>query len=124
INDQLEPANSNDHSVPRHTFWPRKGTNEWVQLDLAQATTVKAVEVYWFDDTGRGECRVPESWRLLYRDGDAWRPVEAVTGGYGTGRDQYNRVEFSPVSTAALRIEITLQGRYSGGVLEWRVEGE
>lgn len=124
INDQLEPANSNDHSVPRHTFWPRKGTSEWVQLDLVQSTTVKAVEVYWFDDTGRGECRVPESWRLLYRDGDSWRPVETTTNGYGTARDQYNRVEFTPISTAALRIEMTLQGRYSGGVLEWRVEGE
>jgi len=32
---------------------------------------VKACEVYWFDDTGRGQCRVPESWKLLYCDGDA-----------------------------------------------------
>lgn len=124
INDQLEPANSIDHSIPRHTFWPRKGTTEWVQLDLAQAATVHAVEIYWFDDTGRGECRVPESWKLLYRDGDAWKPVELVNGRYAVAKDQYNRVAFAPVRTAALRIEVALQGRYSGGVLEWRVEGE
>ena len=23
------------------------------------------MDVYWFDDTGRGQCRVPESWDLL-----------------------------------------------------------
>lgn len=124
INDQLEPANSIDHSIPRHTFWPRKGTTEWVQLDLAQTATVNAAEVYWFDDTGRGECRVPKSWRLLYRDGDAWKPVELTSGAYDSAKDRFNRVEFAPVRTAALRIEVELEGRYSGGVLEWRLEGE
>jgi hypothetical protein len=34
------------------------------------------VEVYWFDDTGRGEVGVPQSSRILYQDGDQWRPVE------------------------------------------------
>ena len=27
-------------------------------------------QVYWFDDTGRGQVRVPASWRVLYKDGD------------------------------------------------------
>ena len=36
----------------------------------------------WFDDTGRGECRVPQSWKLLYKAGNDWKPVEEVSA-YG-----------------------------------------
>jgi len=51
----------------------QEGTNEWVQYVFPKPMKVTAVEVYWLDDTGRGHCRVPQSWRLLYRDGGAWR---------------------------------------------------
>ena len=36
----------------------------------------------------------PASWRLLYKDGDEWKPVEAA-GPYGVERNQYNRVAFT-----------------------------
>jgi DUF1680 family protein len=120
LNDQLEPANSLDHDIPRHTWWDHTGTREWVQYDFAQPATVSAVEVYWFDDTGRGRCRVPKSWRLLYRDGEAWKPTNTQDE-YGVSKDRYNVVRFQPVKTAALRIEVQLQGEFSGGVLEWKV---
>ena len=58
-NDQREPANSNDHASKYLHWWPHKGTKEWVQYDFASPGEVRAVEVYWFDDTGNGECRVP-----------------------------------------------------------------
>ena len=78
------------------------------------------VQVYWFDDTGRGGVKVPESWRVLYKDGDAWKPV-AAAGPYGVEINKYNVVSFAPVTTAALRLEVTMQKTASAGVIEWKV---
>jgi len=121
LNDQLEPANSSDHSIPRHTWWDHRGSKEWVQYDFGEKRRVSAVEVYWFDDTGRGQCRVPESWKLVYRDVAEWKPVENASG-FGTELDRYNRTTFTPVETDALRTEVQLKPDVSGGVLEWKVE--
>lgn len=121
LNDDLEPKNSGDHGLPRFTWWDRRGTTEWVQLDFAEPATVSQVEVYWFDDTGRGACRIPASWKLLYRDGDAWKEVEGAEG-FGVEKDRYNVVKFKAVETAALRIEAKLREGFSGGVLEWKVK--
>lgn len=82
--------------------------------------TVHGVEVYWFDDTGVGQCRVPATWRLEYRRDAEWWPVEAY-GPFGTEVDMYNRVEIAPVVTDILRLVVQLQPGYSGGILEWRV---
>ena len=120
LNDQIEPANSNNHSIPRFTWWDRKGSTEWIQYDFAQPTNVEAVEVYWFDDTGRGACRVPQSWRLLVRDGHQWRPVRTQDNP-GVEKDRYNLLRFAPVATSGLRIKVQLQPGFSGGVLEWSV---
>jgi DUF1680 family protein len=120
VNDRIEPADSSDLHVPRLTFWPRSGTEEWVQLDLRAAAAVEGVEVFWFDDQGRGGCRVPASWRVLYRDGAQWRPVEHPSD-YSRAVNRYNCVRFDPVRTGALRLEIQLQPGQSAGVLEWRV---
>ena len=121
LNDQREPKSSGDHTHRFLHWWPRKGTTEWVQYDFAEPTEVSAVEVYWFDDTGRGECRVPAGWRLLYRDGDQWRPVNNPSG-FGCKPDQYNRTTFAPAKTTALRIEVQLPEKFSAGIHEWRVE--
>ncbi|UCE08469.1 MAG: glycoside hydrolase family 127 protein, partial [bacterium] len=75
INDQLEPQSSIDHEVPFFHWWNHKGTKEWVQYDFQQPEEVSTVEVYWFDDTGIGECRIPQSWKILYKLGDEWKPV-------------------------------------------------
>jgi hypothetical protein len=121
LNDQIDPKHSNDHDIPRFTWWDHRGTAEWVQYDLASPTRVSKVEVYWFDDTGRGQCRVPQSWKLLYRDGSQWKPVE-TSAEFSTAKDRFVEVEFAPVETDALRIEVQLRPEFSGGILEWRVE--
>ncbi|MHC5022795.1 MAG: glycoside hydrolase family 127 protein, partial [Planctomycetota bacterium] len=71
VNDQQDPEGSGDHAIPRLTWWDHRGTDEWVQYDFSEPLEVSAAAVYWFDDTGVGQCRVPERWRLLYREGDA-----------------------------------------------------
>ncbi|MBC8104272.1 MAG: glycoside hydrolase family 127 protein [Cytophagales bacterium] len=117
-----EPKASGDDSIPRFTWWDHQGTQEWIQLEQKLPATVSAVSVYWFDDTGKGRCRVPKSWRLVYKASDGtWKPVTA-TSEYGTARDTYNRVTFAPVTTSALRIEVQLQDEMSGGLLRWKRE--
>ena len=76
---------------------------------------------YWFDDTGHGEVRVPASWRILYLDGSEWKPVD-YTSPYAVEKDKYNAVAFKPVTTTALRLEVTMQSGWSAGLEEWRVK--
>jgi DUF1680 family protein len=121
INDGEEPKNSNDQGIPRLTFWDHKGTTEWVQYDFKSATAVSAVEVYWFDDTGNGGCRVPASWQMLFKDGNEWKPVAGASE-YGVRKDAYNRTTFAPITTMGLRLEVKLQPGFSGGILEWKVK--
>jgi hypothetical protein len=122
MNDQLEPKDSCDHTIPRFTWWDHRGTKEWAQYDFEEPTKVSAVSVYWFDDERiKRHCRTPKSWKLLYRSGKEWKPV-AAKGPFGTELDKYNRVEFEPVQTDALRIEVQLKPTWSGGILEWKVE--
>jgi len=97
--------------------WDHRGTTEWVEYQFDHAKKVSAIEVYWFDDTGRGQCRIPKSWRLLYRTAAEWKPVANVSN-QPVARDGWNRMTFNSVDTSALRLEVELQsgfsGRYSG----------
>ncbi|MEN3332260.1 MAG: uncharacterized protein V7641_1625 [Blastocatellia bacterium] len=120
INDQEEPRSSNDPANPPFHWWPHKGTAEWVEYAFEKATSVSETAVYWFDDTGNGECRVPASWRVLYKDGDQWKPVDNLQA-YGIAKDRYNTVTFKPVTTTALRLEVALQPAWSAGIQEWQV---
>jgi hypothetical protein len=120
ISDGVEPHSSNDQGVPRFTWWDHRGTEEWVTYIFPQERTVSECEVYWFDDTGTGECRVPASWKLLWKDGDEWSPVSGASE-YPTARDRYNKVTFDPVMATGLKLVVQLQPEFSGGILEWRV---
>jgi DUF1680 family protein len=122
LNDQVEPAASDDTTIPRFTWWDHRGTKEWVQYDFAQREKVSAVEVFWWDERRiKAHCRVPQSWRLLYRTGEGWAPVAGASA-YTTEMDRFNRVTFDALRTTALRLEVQLQPGWSGGILEWRIE--
>lgn len=90
-------------------------------MAFARPATVSQTEVYWFDDTGQGGVRVPQSWRLLYRDGNDWKPVQPSTP-FGVAKDQYNTVRFAPVTTSALRLELVMQPNVSAGMQKWKVQ--
>jgi hypothetical protein len=121
VNDQWDPGNSSDHSHPYLHWWPNKGTLEWVEYEFERPATVSTVEVYWFDDTGQGESRVPASWQLFYRQGANWIPARALDP-YGVEKDMFNRVRIRPVQTRGLRLEIQCREDWSAGLHEWRVE--
>jgi len=123
VNDKIEPKNSNDHGISRFTWWDHKGGKEWIQYDFSKPTVICGIKVYWFDDTGRGECRVPRSWRILTREQDKWVPLKSENIP-GVKKDCYNEVKFVPRKTNALRIEVKLQDDFSGGILEWTVTGK
>jgi hypothetical protein len=117
--DGKDPANSHDESIPRFIWGNRSGTTEWVQYDFEEPRSLKAVSVYWVDESG-GRIRVPASWKIYYRSGTEWKEVDA-TGGYGTKPDTFNRTPFRPIRTTALRLETKLQPGFSAGILEWRI---
>jgi len=121
LTDGKIPAGPDDRDVPRFTWLYHVGVPEWVQQSFPHPTAVSAVAVYWLDETAAaGPCRVPKSWRVLYRDGEKWQPVaNASPCGIATGT--FNRVTFKPVTTSAIRVEATLQDAFSAGILEWRV---
>ncbi len=118
---RIRPRSSMDQANPFLSWWPAKGSTEWVQYDLPRDTTVAKAEVYWFDDTGEGECRVPASWRILYKEGDEWKPVENTTP-YDIRKDQLNVVTFKPVKTTAVKLEVGLVPDFSAGIYTWNVE--
>jgi DUF1680 family protein len=121
IIDGEEPASSSD-STAYFDWWPVQGSKmEWVELTFAKPSTVSSSDIYWFDDTGRGGVRVPASWRLLYKSGEQWLPVE-TTSAFGTVRNTWNAISFKPVNTSALRIELSMQQGFSAGLQEWRVK--
>ncbi|HYF68293.1 MAG TPA: glycoside hydrolase family 127 protein [Ohtaekwangia sp.] len=118
LNDQMEPKNSNDHSIIFYHWWPMKDTVQWVQYNFDQAQTVSTSKVYWFDDGPFGGCRTPAGWKILYKKDDRWVPV-TNTSEYQVSKDKYSEVTFNPVSTTAIRLEVTLSKDHSGGILEW-----
>jgi hypothetical protein len=120
ITDGEVPPTSDDGAW-YFDWWPVKGSQaEWAEMTFAKPSTVSEASLFWFDDTGHGEVRVPASWRLLYKDGTAWKPVEARDA-YGVAKDRFNRVSFAPVTTPALRLEVTMQPAFSAGLQEWAV---
>ncbi len=141
FNDQFEPKSSADINTPYHYWWLKSGTEESIGYKFDKPQKVSSVEVYWLAfDHYDVIYKAPESWKLLYKDGNRWKEVKNPSS-YGTEIDIYNKVTFDPVVTTELKIVAQLQrpasdsvseekgpqvvdvGRkgYSGGVIEWRV---
>jgi len=121
LSDGLEPKSSFDRTIPRFTWWPRRGTEEWVTYRFDTPRHVSEVQVYWFDDTGAGSCRVPASCRVEWWDGENWQPVRPDPL-CGVEKDRYNVLRFDPMTTTQLRLMVQLREGFSAGILEWRVK--
>jgi hypothetical protein len=122
INDRLVPKDESDRSVPYTHWWPKKGTTEWLGYEFPEVSTVQSATVYWYDDGPWGGCRVPKSWRILYRDDQGkWMPVSGADG-YPVSKGTSCTVNFDPVKTKALRLEIVLPEDNSAGLFEWIVK--
>ncbi|HUK18403.1 MAG TPA: glycoside hydrolase family 127 protein [Bryobacteraceae bacterium] len=128
IQDDDDPAASNDSSG-YFDWWPQGAGDGpqaqvhsgWIEYAFAQPDKVSECRLYWFDDTGRGGVRVPARWRILYKDGNEWKPVENA-GTWGVDKDRFNTLTFTPVVTSGLRLEVDFQSGFSAGVQRWRVK--
>lgn len=131
LNDRLVPADENDRSLPYAHYWPLQASTEYLIYEFPEASQVQSSTVYWFDDGPWGGCRVPKDWKLYYRgeNGD-WKPVTFSTlmlanpgaNPYTTEKGVANTVNFDPVSTTALKLEIQLPDDNSTGLYEWQVD--
>lgn len=117
LQDDLKPRNSRDRRRGSYGNWPTTGT-QWVQYDWSQPIRTRRIAVYWWAD-GRG-VHPPRASRLLFWDGQAFVPVPGA-GEIGVAVDQFNELAFGEVETTKLRIEIDSDGRWSTGMLEWKV---
>jgi DUF1680 family protein len=121
VNDQIEPSNSNDHSVAYYHWWPAKNQWEWIQYDFEKPETISKTKVYWYDDGPDGGCRVPDEWEILYLNGNIWEPVKAKTP-YKISKDGWDSLEFKPVKAASVKIKVKLNKDFSSGIYEWVIE--
>ena len=120
IHDGEIPTASNDHNS-YFDWYPARGDTESVEYTFEKPSTVSECGLYWFDDTGQGTVRVPASWRLLYKEGADWKPVE-TSDAFGVEKDRFNKVSFKPVTTTTLRLEVTAQSNVSVGIQKWTVQ--
>jgi hypothetical protein len=121
LNDQYEPADAKDNNAPYLHWWPKKNSLEWVQYDFDSPQTISSSSVYWYDDGPWGGCRIPVSWKLYYKKGEEWVEVKP-TSTYSISKDKYDTVQFEPLTTTALKMEIQQPVEYSAGLHEWSVK--
>jgi Family of unknown function (DUF5695) len=98
--------------VPVFTWTPSRGPIQWVQYTFPTEETIDRTDVFW--------TVAPQSWRLLYQDAGQWKEV-APQSPYGRDVNAFSRVEFAPVRTMALRIEVVLAPDAAPALAEWRV---
>jgi uncharacterized protein len=139
VYDGIDPLSSADESNLYFRMRPSVGQPAWIEYEFKKPTQITTAEAYWVDD--RRFCKLPSSWRVVYKNGNQWTPV-AAHGNYGVDKNQFNRVQFEPVTTTAVRIEVEPQTKHykSGdigppdamfldheidwrefGLIEWRV---
>lgn len=122
INDGYVPNGSNPNSPKQLHFWDHKGGQEWVQYTFDKPVKVSSSRVYWFDDTGRGECKVPKSWVLQFKLNGVWKTVALSLGEkFGTTLDTWNENHFLPVTGTEFRILLQQQDKWASGIHEWQL---
>lgn len=114
---------SNDMTKPRFTWHPQKNAQQWAQYEWDEPRLIEESRVFWYDDRfePRGECTLPVSWRLLYREDEtgAWLPLRTVYP--AARRSEWSTLRFPPVRTTALRITAQCEQGYSAGICHWKV---
>jgi hypothetical protein len=110
--------------VPMFTWAGSRGEMQWVQYAFPTEEEVSRVEVFWVaNPADASAASLPQSWRLLYRTGREWKEVQARTP-YGLTANAFNALEFAPVRTSAMRIEVKMAPNATVALAEWRVGPE
>ena len=122
INDRLVPKNGADRSIPYYHWWPKNNSTEWITYTFAEEATVQSSTIYWFDDQPWGGCSTPEAWKIYYKDGNGeWKEV-ANADHYPTTKGAACTVNFDPVTTKEVKLEVKLPEKLSSGLFEWSIK--
>lgn len=133
VNDGKRPeAGKDDTAIPFFHFGQEKGSRQWITYQLQKPMTLTTAEVYWRNEAPWGDCRLPENWKILYRDQQSgeWHPVtfdnqllaNPGTIVYPVTSEGPSIARFDPVETDALRMEIQLPKDFTSGLFEWIVK--
>ena len=138
VYDGIDPLSSADESHRYFRMRPPVGKYAWVEYDFRQPEKISASSVYFVDD--RRFCKLPVSWRVLYKDGTEWK---RLSDSNVVEKDKFNSVTFPAVTTTAVRLEVEPQTRHyktgeigppgamflnhdidwrEFGIIEWRVQ--
>ena len=121
IADRLVPKDEFDRSMPYYHWWPAQATTEWMTYEFPEPATIKSSTVYWFDDGPWGGCRVPKWWKVYYMDeAGEWQEVQNPDK-YETVKGAANTVNFDPVTTKKVKLEVRQPDDNSAGLFEWEV---
>ena len=121
IADRLVPKDEFDRSMPYYHWWPAQATTEWMTYEFPEPATIKSSTVYWFDDGPWGGCRVPKWWKIYYMDeAGEWQEVQNPDK-YETVKGAANTVNFDPVTTKKVKLEVRQPDDNSAGLFEWEV---
>ena len=101
VYDGADPISSADESHRYFRMRPPTGQPAWVEYDFKAPTRISSASVYFADD--RRFCKLPATWRVLYRDGGDWKPIPAS---YTVDKDRFNTAAFVPVTATAVRLEV------------------
>ena len=122
INDRLVPTDGDDRSIPYTHWWPKNNSTEWLAYEFKEATEISTSTVYWYDDQPWQGCKVPDSWKLYYKnDKGEWAEVGHPSG-YPTDKGLPCTVTFDPVKTTSVKLELVQPVDKSCGVFEWSVK--
>jgi hypothetical protein len=102
-------------------IWGSSGSpnsSDWFELNLGQSRTVSEVRLYFRDDRAGNRYRAPSSYTVQQWNGSAWTDVGAQTRTPAVPRANYNRVQFTPVSTQRLRVVMTHAAGFRTGLTE------
>ena len=121
IADRLVPKDEFDRSMPYYHWWPAQATTEWMTYEFPEPATITSSTVYWFDDGPWGGCRVPKWWKIYYMDeAGQWQEVKNPDK-YETVKGAANTVNFDPVTTTKVKLEVRQPDDNSAGLFEWEV---
>ncbi|MEN3608601.1 discoidin domain-containing protein [Plantactinospora sp. ZYX-F-223] len=106
-------------------IWGSYGTpnaTDSYELNFGQARAVDEVRLWFRNDRATNRYRPPASYNVQYWNGSAWVNAAAQAKTPGTPQSNYNRVNFTAVSTQRLRVQFThASGSAKTGLTEIKV---
>jgi uncharacterized protein len=121
LNDGLTRTDTGPLSQWRWSGFDRPDGPLWVQYEWSQPIHTSRVEVFWWDH--EASAGLPDAYRIMYWDGDAFREVSNADG-LALVNGEFNETTFDVVETTRLRIEAEGGDLFPGTLLEWVVYQE